>query len=97
MISDEDVKKLARLARLEISEDDATALSKDLNSILDHIKQLEKIDVSQVEPMSHVHGIANVFREDTIYQPVAPEKILSQAPDRFENFIRVPLIIEQGE
>jgi aspartyl-tRNA(Asn)/glutamyl-tRNA(Gln) amidotransferase subunit C len=97
MISDEEVQKLAELARLELNVADVPGLTRDLNSILDYVQQLERIDVAHVEPMSHVHGVTNVFREDCVEQVVDPEQIRELLPERVENFIRVPLIIETEE
>ena len=70
-------------------------LTKDINSILEYVKQLEKIDVSEVEAMSHVHGVTNVFREDTVHTSMKREDGLSNAPDTDGSSFRVPLIIEQ--
>lgn len=96
MIDENEIRKLARLAHLKLEETEIGELSKDLNSILEYVKTLEKVDVKNVEPMSHVHGSINIFRDD-IAEPSMPiEKSLSNAPDTSGRFIRVPIIIEQS-
>ncbi|MBX7144260.1 MAG: Asp-tRNA(Asn)/Glu-tRNA(Gln) amidotransferase subunit GatC [Oligoflexia bacterium] len=96
MISNEDVKKLALLARLNLSEPEAQRLHKDLNSILGYMERLQKVDVSKVDPMSHVHGATNVFREDELKPSLPVEAALELAPDHSGRFIRVPIVIDQG-
>ena len=94
MISDSDVKKLGRLAHLEVDESTLRDLSPKLNSIIEYIAQLAKLDVTGIEPMSHVHGSQNVLRDDTV-QPSAPFDMLgNNLPDRSGRFIRVPIIVE---
>lgn len=64
MISEDEVKKLATLARLEIELDLGPVITGHLNSILEYVGRLNQIDTSGIEPMSHVHGFHNAFRED---------------------------------
>lgn len=97
MVSDEEVKKIAALARLEVSDDEARGLAPVLGAILDYVKQLDAVDTTGVEAMSHVHGVNNVFREDEIVELVEPGGILAQAPELKDNFYRVPLIIESSD
>jgi aspartyl-tRNA(Asn)/glutamyl-tRNA(Gln) amidotransferase subunit C len=94
MFTKDQVLKIARLARLHISEEELEALTKDFNSILDYVQQLQKVDVSQVQPMSHVHGATNVMREDETSPSMPAAEALRNAPDTCGSFIRVPIIIE---
>lgn len=96
MISDEDVKKLAHLARLNPSEQETHRLRQDLNSILGYVEGLQKVDVSKAEPMSHVHGSTNVFREDLLSPSLPVDAALELAPDHSGRFIRVPIVIDQS-
>jgi aspartyl-tRNA(Asn)/glutamyl-tRNA(Gln) amidotransferase subunit C len=96
MISEADILKLAKLARLTLSQGEASKLTGDLNSILGYVKVLESIDVSKIEPMSHVHGSTNVFREDVVEPSLAIEQTLANAPDSSGRFIRVPIVIDPG-
>lgn len=96
MISKELLLKIARLAHLMVEEREAVELQGNLSSIFDYIGKLEKVDVSNVQPMSHVHGTTNVFREDLVEPSLTVEEGLRNAPDLSGRFIRVPIIIEPG-
>lgn len=93
-LSHDRVKKIADLARLHVSDNEATQLTEKLNSILGYVQKLEAIDVSGVEPMSHVHGVMNVFRDDELQPSLPNDQGLANAPDRSGRFIRVPIIVE---
>lgn len=93
-LSHERVQKLGTLARLHVSPDESAQLTEKLNSILEYVRKLEAIDVTGVEPMSHVHGVQNVFRDDVLQPSMPNDEGLRNAPDRSGRFIRVPIIIE---
>lgn len=95
MINADEVKKIAHLARLELTEEELEPVKNKLNSILGCIEQLQEVDIQDLEPMSHAHGAVNVFRADECSGTEDPAAILHNAPDRSGSFIRVPLIIEQ--
>ena len=95
-LTEDDVKKISKLAHLTLSNEQATKFTSELTSVLGYVRQLEKIDVTNVEPTSHVHGATNFFREDIVQEPMSPEEGLQNAPDKSGHFIRVPIIIEQG-
>jgi aspartyl-tRNA(Asn)/glutamyl-tRNA(Gln) amidotransferase subunit C len=69
MISEDDVQKLANLARLELESSFTPVITGHLNSILEYVQRLDQVDTSSVAPMSHVHGATNVLREDVTYAP----------------------------
>lgn len=98
VITGEEFVKVARLARLTINPDKVERLSEKFNEILQYVGLLDKYDVSSVQPMSHVHGSVNVFREDTV-EPSFDSKVVKEiAPDTSGRFIRVPIIIDsEGE
>ena len=94
MANEEEVKQIVKLAHLTVTDSDLPKLTKDFNSILNYVGQLESIDVSEVVPMSHAHGATNIFREDVVTPLLTTEEALINAPDRSGNFVRVPLVIE---
>lgn len=96
-LSEEEVAKLAKLARLEVGDAERRSLQRSLNSILSYVRQLQSVDIRNVEGMSHVHGAGNVLREDAVgaHMPVA--ELLDGSPDHSGRYIRVPLIVEPGE
>lgn len=94
MVSEDDVKKLAQLARLEISNQGITKVATKLSSILGYINQLNEVDVTGVEPMSHVHGVTNVMRPDETKPSLSVEELKKLAPEMNGRFIKVPLVVE---
>lgn len=93
-ITKKEVEHVARLARLTPSEDEKETLTNQLNSILTYMEKLNELNTKDVEPTSHVFPIQNVFKEDILKDSLPREKALSNAPDRTEEFYRVPKIIE---
>jgi aspartyl-tRNA(Asn)/glutamyl-tRNA(Gln) amidotransferase subunit C len=93
-ISKDDLKHLAHLARIELKDSELDKLSIQLKSILDFIDKLSKLDVSRVEPTSHILPINNVLREDNLSVSLPHEKTLKNAPEKNENFFLVPKVIE---
>lgn len=97
MISESDTRKIAFLSRLEVSDDEVKKYAGQLAAIFSYVENLKNVDVSNVEPLSHVHGICNVFREDKLDTEMTIEHVNLNAPDVSGRFIRVPLIVDHGE
>lgn len=93
-ITKREVEHIAMLARLELSEEEKDLFTNQLNSILTYIEKLNELDTKDVEPTSHVLPIQNIFKEDEVKESLPIEKALANAPDRTEEFYRVPKIIE---
>ena len=93
-ITQEEVEHVAKLARLAITEEEKERYSQQLSNILTYIEKLKELDTSKVDPTSHVLPMKNVFREDEVRPSLPREEILKNAPDRTEEFFRVPKIIE---
>ena len=93
-ISLEEVKKVAGLASLTFSEKEYEKLSRTLNDILHYVEKLSELDVSKVEPTSHVLDVVNVFRDDVVWPSIPREDALKNSPDRDEGSFRVPKVIE---
>ncbi len=94
-LSKDEVEKVARLARLEITEAEKEAFSGQLSSILTYVEQLRALDTDGVEPTATVLEQTNVFREDEV-QPCLPvEQALANAPEQGEGFFKVPRILEE--
>jgi len=96
MVSEDDVLKIADLARLIVAPEEKKPLTDKLNSILGMVEELKKVDLSGVEPMSHVHGSSNIFREDQKVDSDIHEQAFQNVPDSSGRFIKVPIIIEQA-
>jgi aspartyl-tRNA(Asn)/glutamyl-tRNA(Gln) amidotransferase subunit C len=93
MIDRELVRKVANLARLELTADEEAKFTTQLGSILDYVEQLNELDVTNVQPTTRAIDVSNVTRED-ILQPY-PERngILNSAPQQEGDFFRVPKIL----
>lgn len=90
----EQVRHVARLARLELSEAEEVRLQGDLNNILGYVEKLNELDTSAVEPTAQVGEAGTPMREDEVTNCPAPDEILANAPAREGYFFRVPKIIE---
>lgn len=95
-LSLEDVRRIAMLARLELSPEEEQVLRGQLSAIVDYVSQLEELDVSQVEPMTHALAADErpPLREDVMGPCLTPDEALANAPAREANYFKVPQIIE---
>ncbi len=95
-LSLEEVRRIAGLARLRLSAEEERTFAVQLSAILDHVRQLEELDVSGVEPMTHAlaAGEAPVLRPDAVEPGLTPEEALAGAPARVDTCFKVPRIIE---
>jgi len=93
-ITTNDVRHLAQLSNLQLSDDEITSLQTDLANILDYIDQLNEIDTSGVEPTYQVTGLENVWRDDVVDTSVVTrEDLLALTPDQADNSIKVPQVL----
>jgi aspartyl-tRNA(Asn)/glutamyl-tRNA(Gln) amidotransferase subunit C len=93
-ISREEVEHVARLARLELTEEEKVRMTAQLDSILGYIDKLNELDTAQVEPTTTVIPMVSVMREDVVRPSLSQEEALANAPDREDAYFRVPRIIE---
>ena len=96
MLKTEAVEKVAELARLKLSPNEAERFQKELGAILDWAEQLKPLAVENVAPTTSIGGAVNVVREDMAERPVAtpaPEQLLKQAPERKGDFVKVKAIL----
>ena len=89
-----DIEKVARLARLELSEEEKETFGNQMEQILTYMEQLNRLDTSGVEPTSHAIPIDNVFRDDEVKPSFPHGEVLAIAPDEEEGHFKVPRIIE---
>ncbi|MBH8598491.1 Asp-tRNA(Asn)/Glu-tRNA(Gln) amidotransferase subunit GatC [Thermoactinomyces sp. CICC 10523] len=94
-ISKEQVQKVAALARLKLTEQEADQYTVQLNNILQFAEKLNELETEQVEPTSHVLPMANVLREDEVMPSLPREKALANAPDQQDGMFRVPAVFEE--
>ena len=89
-----EVEQVAKLARLELSEDEKAVYARQLSAILTYMDQLKALDTSGVEPTATVLPTDNVFRDDQVRSSLPQEAALANAPDQADGFFRVPRILE---
>jgi aspartyl-tRNA(Asn)/glutamyl-tRNA(Gln) amidotransferase subunit C len=92
LLSKKEVEHVAKLARLELSEEQKEKYAIQLSKILDHFKQLDEVNTENIEPMAHVLPIRNVMRQDRVELPFAKDEILKNAPSEEDGFFKVPKI-----
>ncbi len=93
-ITEKDVRYIASLSRIHLRDEEIENLTKDLEGILRHVASLEKLDVSSVQPTSHVLALHNVFREDQIKPSLGQKKALMIAVEQAKGSFKVPKVIE---
>lgn len=94
VITQDTVKHLAWLARIKLDQEEMEYFAKQLDRVLEYIDKLKKIDISKIEPTSHVLSLKNIFREDKIGKSSSSNEVLTNAPSVDNNFFKVPRIIQ---
>jgi aspartyl-tRNA(Asn)/glutamyl-tRNA(Gln) amidotransferase subunit C len=96
-ITPDQIKHVAKLARLSLQPDRLAKLAGQLESILEYVAKIQSVNVSGVEPMAHALPISNVFREDVVEPSLTVEQVLANAPDADPPFFKVPKVIGGDE
>lgn len=94
MIDPEQVRKVAHLARLELTAEEESQFTTQLNGILDYVEQLNQLDTDSVPPTTRAIEVSNITRPDTLESFSDREGLLATAPEREDDFIKVPKILE---
>ena len=90
IITDETIEYVSILAKLELLDEEREQAKKDMGRMLDYIDKLNELDTSDVEPMSHVFPVQNVFREDVVTNGDGSEETLKNAPEEKNTMFAVP-------
>ena len=94
MIEKKDVRKVARLARIQIEEKKLKSLSDELSNIIKFVDQLDEVEIQNVEPLQNINFKKTIMRKDIITEGNDVKKIMSNAPLSSEGFFSVPKVIE---
>lgn len=94
MIEKKDVRKVARLARIQIEEKKLKSLSDELSNIIKFVDQLDEVEIQNVEPLQNINFKKTTMRKDIITEGNDVKKIISNAPSSSEGFFSVPKVIE---
>jgi aspartyl-tRNA(Asn)/glutamyl-tRNA(Gln) amidotransferase subunit C len=94
-IDRKEVEHIARLARLELTEEEKELFTHQLAQIVRYFEKLQELDVLGVEPTCHVEQMSNRMRGDELEPSLSPEEAISNAPESEENQFRVPLVVKE--
>lgn len=95
-LSHEQVRKVAHLSRLTLTDEEVAKFTRQLEDVLQYVEQLNSIDTSGVEPMAHAVEVHNVFRDDEEQPSLPREAALANAPRADGRYFLVPQILENG-
>ena len=95
MLSPEEVKKIAALARIGLSEEEIPKYQKELSAILDYFEKLKELDTEKIETIGHITGRFNSYREDKArdFGDLGREAILENAPEKKDGFVKVKSVL----
>ncbi len=93
-VDQEALQKIAHLARLDIRPEEQADLIKSLNGVLTWMEQLNEVDTTGVEPLTHIADSTNVLRDDTVGNHLPREQALANAPRHDDQFFEVPNVME---
>ena len=88
------VRKVARLSRLRLTEAEVEEFTGQLSAMLDYVEKMNELDTDNVEPLAHCLPVSNVFRADSVKESLGTEKTLANAPQRDGEFFKVPKILD---
>ena len=90
------VKKVAMLSRLELTDSEVAEFTTQLSAILEYVEKMNTLDTENVQPLAHCLPITNCFRDDVVKESLGTEKVLANAPQRDEEFFKVPKILDDN-
>ena len=93
-VDQETLHKIAHLARLEVKPDEEADLLDSLNGVLTWMEQLNEVDTTGIEPLTHISGETNVLRDDVAANHISREQAMANAPQHDEQFFEVPKVLE---
>jgi len=93
-LSKKEVEKIAKLARLELTDEEIKTYSKQLSAILGYVDQLQEVDTENVEITSQVTGLSNIMREDKVAECDDASELISMSPEHKDNLIKVKAVFD---
>jgi aspartyl-tRNA(Asn)/glutamyl-tRNA(Gln) amidotransferase subunit C len=95
-IDKQQVRKVVKLARLELTETEVAQFAGQLSAILEYVEKMNGLDTENVEPLAHSLPVKNCFRQDEVKDSLGTEKTLANAPQRDGDFFKVPKILDDA-
>lgn len=96
-LTHDEVRAIAELAKLSLTDDEVTMYAEQLSQILDYFTLLQEVDTSQVPPTDSVLPLRSVMRDDTPADPLTPEEATANAPDAEANQFKVNVVLSDSE
>jgi aspartyl-tRNA(Asn)/glutamyl-tRNA(Gln) amidotransferase subunit C len=93
-LTSEDVLHIARLARIQLSQDEVARFAQQLSGILDHFAALAAVDTDGLEPTAHPLPLSNVMRDDEVAPSLRRDEVLANAPEQEDGYLRVRAVLE---
>ena len=90
------VRKVARLSRLDLTDTEIEEFTGQLGAILEYVEKMNELDTENIKPLAHCLPVSNVFREDIAKESLGTEKTLENAPQRDEMYFMVPKILDDN-
>jgi aspartyl-tRNA(Asn)/glutamyl-tRNA(Gln) amidotransferase subunit C len=94
VIDEAQVRHIAKLSRLKLSEDEVRTYAAQLAKIVEYVDQLREVNTDGVEPLAHPLPITNVLRADEPHECLSPEQALANAPQREGTYFKVPAVLD---
>lgn len=95
-ITETQVRHIASLSRLKLSDEQVHTFAHELGAILDYVRQLESVNVEGVEPTGHAVDLYDVFRDDEVGSSLTQDQATANAPQRDGAFFKVPKVLDSG-
>ena len=95
-VTKNDVEHIAKLAKLEIKDDEINEFTSQLNQMLEYVDKLNELDTDKVKPLSHPVEGENVFREDILKESISTENALKNSASKTDKYFKVPKVIKSN-
>jgi len=96
-VTKDDIRHVAKLARMALSEEEIERVGGELNRIMGHFHELQELDTADVPITSHAIPMKNIYRDDTTWESMPVDDVVGNAPDAVEGFFRTSLFMETEE
>ena len=94
-ITTDEVKRIAKLSKLDIPDDQLDYYASEMNKILEYFKIISKVDTSNIEPLTHITNHDNIVRSDTVDECIKNKEFIENCPESFGQYIKVPKILDK--
>lgn len=94
-LSHEEVRRIAELAKLDLTDEEVVLYAGQLSSILDYFEKLQQLDTSHIEPTASVLPLKNVLRQDVATPPLSPDEVIANAPAADDYLFRVSAVLDE--